>query len=108
MKTTEINIRKIVADEGKILVSKKTIEISDELAFPEAYGTEIYLGISANSTDFEEVELEYFEELQSKVQNYKLSQKDLETSKETISESEEDPLKEDSTEAISEESNDSN
>lgn len=77
MKTTEISIRKLVAEEGKILVSKKTIEISEDLTFPESYGTEIYLGVSASSEDFEEVDLEHFETLQSKVEEYRRSQEDF-------------------------------
>lgn len=55
MKTEEVKIRKIVADDGMIFVSKNKIE-EYGLTLPESFfGKEIYLGIDASAEDFEEM-----------------------------------------------------
>lgn len=88
MKTTKINIRKITADEGKILISKNMIEIAEDLSFPESYGTEIYLAASADPADFEEVSIEHFEELQERVREHELLQQEKVQAEEDLVEQE--------------------
>ena len=55
MKTEEVKIRKIVADDGMIFVSKKKVE-EYGLTLPESFfGKEVYLGIDASADDFDEM-----------------------------------------------------
>lgn len=48
----QVTLRKLVASEGKILVSKTL----DEEGEPTVKSKEIYLAVGANADDFEEVD----------------------------------------------------
>lgn len=48
----QVTLRKLVASEGKILVSKTL----DEEGEPTVKSKEIYLAVGANANDFEEVD----------------------------------------------------
>lgn len=54
MKSEEIKIHKIVADEGYIFVSKERKE-EFGLSIPEFYGKQVFLATEASTEDFEEM-----------------------------------------------------
>lgn len=66
MKTEDFKIQKLVAEEGKIIVSKATTELFG-IEVPESYGKEIFLGIQAKKSDFKEMKIETFNELMLRV-----------------------------------------
>ena len=66
MKTEDFKIQKLVAEDGKIIVSKATVELFG-IEVPESYGKEIFLGIQAKKSDFKEMKIETFNELMLRV-----------------------------------------
>lgn len=57
METKNIKIRKVIAEEGKLIVSKaRVINEETNVELPEVYTKELFLGAEANLDDFEEVD----------------------------------------------------
>lgn len=55
----QVTLRKLVAAEGKVIVSKTKDE---ETGIPTVISKEIYLAVGANEDDFEEVDEKLYKE----------------------------------------------
>ena len=72
MNTETINIRKLIAAEGKLIISKNLVEDPETgIKVPEVYAKELYLGSEANVKDYEETSEEDFNALLQRVQEAK-------------------------------------
>lgn len=91
MNTETINIRKLIAAEGKLIISKNLVEDPETgIRVPEVYAKELYLGSEANVKDYEETSEEDFNALMQRVQEAKEAlAKEREAAKEDKVESEE-------------------
>lgn len=85
MKTEQLIIQKIIAEDGYVFVSKDKVEEYGLLLPREVCGKEVYLGVQASADSFEEM-------LESELKE--LKQKYLQLKEEASKEEESDPVEE--------------